>query len=89
MAAGGARIATRVRVHYEEHLSALSLQEGENVHTILAKTFLPTVQLRVILNNLHLYILFWEYCERQNLHVSTSPNVMAAITGMLKTDLRY
>ena len=75
----------RVWVCYEAHLSALYLQDGINSHTILEGAVLPKVQGRVIFKNWQIYGLCWEDCEHKNLHINTSPNVTAAITGFLKT----
>ena len=69
---------------YEAHIHAFYLQYRENVHTILAGTVLPTVKVHVICKNWHMYRLCWEDCEPKNLHVTTSPNVAAVITGILK-----
>ena len=71
---------------YDAHLPALSFRYGGNLRTILSGTVLPTVQVHVLCKNCNLCGLYWEDCERKNLHVPTSPNVAEIITRLLKTD---
>ena len=51
---GGSGSTARVRVRYDAHLPALSLQDGEKLRTILAGTAPPTVKGHVLCNNWHL-----------------------------------
>ena len=47
--------AVRECVSYNAHLTALFLQDEENLRTLLAGTLLPTLQGHVICKNWHLY----------------------------------
>ena len=71
-------------VRYEAHLNALNLWDGERSRTILAETVLSTVQGHILCNDRHQCRLYWRDCERKNLYVPTYPDVLAAITRMLK-----
>ena len=75
-----------VQARYDAHLPALYLWDAENLRTILARTVLPTVQGHVLCKNWHLCGLYWEDCKRKNSHVPTYPDVVATLTGLLKTD---
>ena len=78
----------RVRLRYDAHVLALSLQDGEKAQAILAGKVLPTPHDHILCNNWHLYCVCWEDCERTNLHIPTPLEVATAIAGLLKTAQR-
>ena len=51
---GASRGSTRVRVRYDTHLPALSLQDRENLRTLLVGAFVPTLHSHVLCKNWHL-----------------------------------
>ena len=65
-----------MRIKYDLHLPALSLQDWENSQIILVGPVLPTVQHHFLCKNWHLCRMFWENCERKKLHVPTYPDVV-------------
>ena len=69
---------------YKAHFPALSLRDGENLHTILDGVVLHIVQGCILCNNWQLFGLFWEDCKHKNLYVPTSLDVAAAMTGLSK-----
>ena len=62
---------------YEAHLPSLYLRDGENSLSILAGDVLPTLHSHVLCKNWHLCRVFWEKCERKNLHIPTPPPELA------------
>ena len=75
-----------MRVHYEAHLTSLSLWDGENLRSILAGAVLPTLHSHVLCKNWNLCGVCWEECERKNSHVLIPPEVANTIARLLKVD---
>ena len=73
-----------MQVQYDTHLPALSLQDIENLRTLLVGAVLPTLHSHVICKNWHLCAVCWEECKRKNSHVPTPPEVGTTIAGLLK-----
>ena len=73
-----------MKARYDAHLPSLSLWDGENSWSILAGAVLPTLQGQIICKNWYLCGVFWEDCERKNLHVPTPPEVSTTISELLK-----
>ena len=80
-ASGG---STRVRVRYDAHLPSLSLRDGEQTRSILTGAVLPTLLGHVLCKNWHMCGVFWEDCERKNLHIPSPPEAANTIAGLLK-----
>ena len=79
----GARM--RVRVRYDDHLPDLYLWDKETSRNLLMGEVLPNIHGYIIFKNWHLCGLCWDKCERENLHLPNSRDVVATITGLLKT----
>ena len=61
----------RVRVRYDAHLLALSLQDGKNTRSVLAGTVLLTLHGAVLCKKWHLCGSCWEECEQKRSHIPT------------------
>ena len=68
---------------YDMHLPFLSLQDGENLRSILAGRVLPTLHSHGLFKSYHFCGVCWEDCKRKNFHIST-PKVATNIAGLLK-----
>ena len=78
------RGGTGVRLRYDGHLPALSLQDRENSRLILAGKVLLTLHSAVFCKNWHLCGVYWEGCERKRSHVPTPPEVATTVSGLPK-----
>ena len=74
----------RVRVQYDTHLNALSLQDLEKLCSVLAGKFLPTLHGQFIYKNWHLCGICWDDCKHKNLHIPTPPEVSTTVDRLIK-----
>ena len=55
----------RVWVRYNAHLPALSLQDGDNLQTLLTKMFLPNLHVHILCKNCSLCMVCWGEFKRK------------------------
>ena len=73
-----------MQVQYDTHLPALSLQDRENLRTLLVGVVLPTLHSHVLCKNWHLCAVCWGKCKHKKSHVPTPPEVGTTIARLLK-----
>ena len=78
---GGARL----RVQYDTHLPALSLQYRDKFRTLLVGVVLRTFHGHFFVRTSISMICVGINASVKNSHVPTNPDVVATITGMMKT----
>ena len=74
----------KVRVRYDAHLPALSLQYGENWRYILAGKVFQTLHGSVLCKNWHLCRVHWEDCKLKIPYTPTPPEVATTVAGLIK-----